>query len=120
MTLTVGDYALLWLYKGYNILFASNQKLDQQYIRLFQVIEKIGLLAYWLDILKKEQIYPVFSITQFELYLLFNSNLFLQLCFYNPDLVYRKEDIDLDKSFEVKQFINKRQSKHWEPKYLIR
>lgn len=46
MTLTVRDYILFWLYKGYNISFAPNQKLDQQYIGLFQVTEKVGLFAY--------------------------------------------------------------------------
>ena len=53
MSLIVGNYALLQLHKGYNILSAPNRKLDQQYVGPFQVIEKVKLLTYQLDIPKE-------------------------------------------------------------------
>lgn len=46
MIFIVEDYALLRLYRGYNISFIPNQKLDQYYIELFQLIEKVGLFVY--------------------------------------------------------------------------
>ena len=46
MFFTPSDWALLCLHYGYNILFTTNYKLDQQYTRPFKVIEKISRLAY--------------------------------------------------------------------------
>ena len=50
MFFALGDWALLRLHYEYNILSATNRKLDQQYARPFKVIEKIGRLAYRLQI----------------------------------------------------------------------
>jgi hypothetical protein len=46
MFLAPGDWALLRLHYGYNILSATNHKLDQQYARPFRVLERISRLAY--------------------------------------------------------------------------
>lgn len=53
IALTVRDYALIWLHKGYSIPFPLNQILDQQYVVPLQVTEKVGLFVYQLDIPKK-------------------------------------------------------------------
>ena len=50
MFLAPGKWALLRLHRGYNILSATNHKLDQQYASPFKVLERIGRLAYRLKI----------------------------------------------------------------------
>lgn len=107
----VRDYALFQLYKGYSILSTPNYKLDPQYVGFFQITKKVGLLVYQLDILKKQQIYLVFSIAQLKPCPPHNLDLFAGLCLYNSDLVYIKEDTDLVKFFEKKRFISKKQVK---------
>lgn len=64
--LKVGDYALLRLHKGYSIPSAVSKKLDQQYVGPFRIIERIGKLAYKLDIPHDWRIHPVFTIAQIE------------------------------------------------------
>ena len=48
----VGDWAMLKLYKGYSIPSSAGvtKKLTQQYVGPFRVLEKVGRLAYKLDI----------------------------------------------------------------------
>jgi hypothetical protein len=53
MFLKVGDKALIWLYKGYSLLYAKvTKKLSQQYVGLFKVIKLLGRLVYRLEILE--------------------------------------------------------------------
>jgi hypothetical protein len=66
MFLAPGDWALLRLHRGYNIPSATNRKLDQQYAGPFKVLEKIGRLAYRLQIPDHWRIHDVFSIAQLE------------------------------------------------------
>jgi hypothetical protein len=66
MFLAPGDWALLRLHHGYNILSATNRKLDQQYAGPFEVLERIGRLAYRLKIPDHWKIHDVFSIAQLE------------------------------------------------------
>ena len=44
------DVALIKLHKNYNIFSAISKKYDQQFVESFAIIEKIGRLAYRLDI----------------------------------------------------------------------
>lgn len=46
MIFILRDYGLLRLHKTYNIASTPNKKLDYQYMRLFRVMEKVGLLMY--------------------------------------------------------------------------
>ena len=64
MFLAPGDWALLRLHRGYNILSATNRKLDQQYAGPFEVLERIGRLAYRLKISDHWKILDVFTIAQ--------------------------------------------------------
>lgn len=41
----------------------------------------------------------------------FDWDLFTWPCFYNPKSVYVKKNTDLDKPFDVEQFISKKQTK---------
>lgn len=49
----VGKWALLQLHKGYSLLVMAGvtKKLTKQYIGSFQILEKVGRLAYKLDVL---------------------------------------------------------------------
>lgn len=66
MFLAPGDWALLRLHRGYNIPSATNHKLDQQYAGPFKVLERIGRLAYRLQVPDHWKIHNVFSIAQLE------------------------------------------------------
>jgi hypothetical protein len=66
MFLAPGDWALLRLHKCYRIPSATSHKLDQQYIRPFKVLEKVGRLAYCLELPAHWRIHDVFSIAQLE------------------------------------------------------
>ena len=66
MFLKVGEYALLRLHRGYSIPSAPSKKLHQQYVGPFKVLEKVGRLAYRLDIPPHWKIHNVFSIAMLE------------------------------------------------------
>ena len=50
----VGDWVMLKLHKGYSIPSSAGitKKLTQQYIGPFCLLEKVGRLAYKLDVLR--------------------------------------------------------------------
>lgn len=60
----VKDCVMLKLYKGYSILSSvgMTKKLTQQYVGPFRIIEKIGRLAYKLEVPGDWRIHPVFSV----------------------------------------------------------
>src|SRR5204862_7141015 len=64
--LAPGDYALLRLHKGYDLPSELNSKLSQQYAGPFKVLEKVGHLAYRLQLPDHWQIHDVFTIAQLE------------------------------------------------------
>ena len=68
MFLRVGDWALLRLHKGYSIpaTLGITTKLAQQYVGPFEVIERVGRLAYRLKVPEDWKVHPVFTIAQLE------------------------------------------------------
>ena len=68
MYLKVGDWALLRLHKGYKIpsTLGVTKKLAQQYVGPFRVLERMGKLAYKLEVPEDWLVYPVFTIAQLE------------------------------------------------------
>ena len=58
------NYALLRLYKSYNISAnkALKRKVDQQYMEFFRVLERIERLAYKLNLPENWKIHNVFII----------------------------------------------------------
>ena len=68
MFLKVGDWALLRLHKGYKIpsTLGITKKLTQQYVGPFKVLQRVGRLAYKLDIPDSWLVHPVFTIAQLE------------------------------------------------------
>ncbi|KAI0996230.1 hypothetical protein K3495_g11949, partial [Podosphaera aphanis] len=68
MFFKVGDFVLLRLHRGFNVPgIAGNTKLAQQYAGPFKVLEKIGKLAYRLDLPPSlGSIHPVISVAHLE------------------------------------------------------
>ncbi len=64
----IGEWAMLKIYKGYLIpsSIGVTKKLTQQYVGPFQIIKKVGQLAYRLDVPSDWMIHPVFSMAQLE------------------------------------------------------
>lgn len=63
----VGDLVFLRLYHGYTIPGLSNRKLSFQRVGPFKVLNKIGKLAFKLELPPTMRIHPVVSIEQLEL-----------------------------------------------------
>ena len=61
-----GDKVLLRLHQGYKIPTNHGRKYAQQYAGPFQVLERIGRLAYRLDIPEHWRLHPVFTVAQLE------------------------------------------------------
>ena len=68
MYLKVGDWVLLSLHKGYKIpsTLGVIKKLAQQYVGPFRVLERMGKLAYKLEVPEDWLVYPVFTVAQLE------------------------------------------------------
>ena len=64
----VEDWTMLKLHK--NSLIPSSvsitKKITQQYVGSFQIVKKVGWLAYKFKILSDWKIHPIFSVTQLE------------------------------------------------------
>lgn len=60
----IGDWAMLKLHKSYSILFfvGVTNKQTQPYVSPFQIVKKVGQLAYKFKVPSNWKIYPVFSI----------------------------------------------------------
>ena len=120
-----GDRAMLKLHKGYSIpsSVGVTKKLTQQYVGPFRIIEKIGCLAYKLEVPGDWRIYPVFSIAQLEPALAPSKNLFHRPRPQQPPFVFVEGDTDSHKSFELDRFLNKRIVKNGKGlaiEYLVR
>lgn len=93
------------------ILYLFNLKSHQEaiIITLFTIfnIQKIGHLAYKLNISAKYKIYLVLSITQLEPDPSFTSNLFNQSCSTNLSTIFVNDNTDILKFFDIEQFLNK-------------
>ena len=61
-----GSYAYLKLHHGYKIPGLTNRKLSQQRAGPFKVLEKVGNLAYRLQLPSTMRIHPVISVAQLE------------------------------------------------------
>ena len=68
--LEVNDLVLLRLHRGYKIPATEGiiTKLTQQYVGPFRIIEKVGRLAYRLQVPPHWKIHPVFTVAQLEPY----------------------------------------------------
>ena len=121
----VGDWAMLKFYKGYSIpsSVGITKKLTQQYVGPFQVVERVGRLAYKLDVMGDWRIHPVFSLAQLEPAPSPTEDPFGRPRPQQPPSVFVKGDTDHHKSFEIERLLNKRtvsKGKGLAIKYLLR
>ncbi|SLM35378.1 reverse partial [Lasallia pustulata] len=66
LSMEVGDEVFIKLHKGYTLPLVTNWKLSNQRAGPLKIVEKIGLLAYRLDIPVNWKIHPVISVAQLE------------------------------------------------------
>ena len=123
MFMKVGDQALLRLHKGYSIPSTANvtNKLSQQYIRPFRIIEKVGRLAYRLQLPEHWTIHPVFTVAQLEPWQ--GPDPFNRPHPNEPPSVFVEGDNDVWKSWELDKLLNKRvmrKGRGYATEYLVR
>ena len=105
----VGDWAMLKLHKGYSIPFFAGvtKKLTQQYVRLFRVLEKLGRLAYKLDVPLDWKLYPVFWVAKLKPAPSPTDDPFNCPRPHMPPAMFVDGDTNTSKSFEVERLLNK-------------
>ncbi len=121
----VGDWAMLRLHKDYSIpsLAGVTKKLTQQYVGPFQIKERLGRLAYKLEIPDDWRIHPVFLVAQLEPAPKPSNNPFRCPHPHHPPSVFVDSDTDTLKSFEINRLLNKRTIKRGKGltiEYLVR
>lgn len=82
--------------------------MTQEYVGLFRIIEKVGCLAYRLDVPSDWRIHPVFSVAQLEPAPPPAEKLFGRHFSFNPPPIFVEDKM---KSFEIERIFNKRQIK---------
>ncbi|KAI0992711.1 hypothetical protein K3495_g15474 [Podosphaera aphanis] len=113
-----GDWVNLRLHRGYNI--ANNtRKLGRQYAGPFQIIEKVGRLAYRLKLPNHWRIHPVISVAHLESVPSPYEDPYNRPRPKEPGPVYVEGDTDNNKSYEVSQILDKRVTPSVCIKYLI-
>ena len=116
---SVGDKVYLHLHKGYSIPSATNWKLGLQRAGPFKIIERIGRLAYRLQIPDHWRVYNVFAIDHLELATPGDDPF---LC-SRPDLpgpVHVEGDTECSKSYEIERLVDKHVTPTGRVKYLLR
>lgn len=118
----VGEWAMLRLHKGYNLFTIAKvtRKLTQQYIDSFRIVEKVGRLAYRLDMPPD---WRIISMAQLKPILPLGKDPFARLIPSNPPSVFVEENTNNFKSFEVERLLNKwhiKKGKSHAIEYLVR
>jgi transposase InsO family protein len=101
----VGDQVYLQLHKGYSIPTVVNKKLSPQYAGPFEILERVGRLAYRLKLPQHWTVHPVISIAHLEP---FHKDAFNRPHPDHPDTIFTDGDDDNHQSFEVDRLIDKR------------
>ena len=121
----VGDWAMLRLHKDYSISSSAKvtKKLTQQYVGPFQIKERVGRLAYRLEIPNDWWIHPVFSVAQLEPAPEPSIDPFRRPYPHDLPAVFVDDDTNSLKSFEIDRLLNKRTIKRGKGltvEYLVR
>ena len=122
MHMREGDYALIRLHKGYDIPSTAvlGPKYSQQYVGPFRILERVGRLAYRLDLPSHWRIHPVLSIAQLEPAPAPHTDPFQRPEPDHPESVFVEGDTPTVKSYEVERLIDRRQTKRRGLEYLVR
>lgn len=115
MEFRVGDKAYLNLHHGYEIPGQGNHKLHQQRVGPFEILRKVGYLAYELKLSPIMRIHPVVSVAQLEPYP--GEDPYQRPRPTNPPPVVDEDRPD--DSYEIEKILEKRISGN-KPQYLIK
>lgn len=121
----VRDWAMLELHKGYSLpsSVGETKKLTQQYVSSFQIVEKIGQLAYRLEVPSDWRIHSIFSMAQLEPAPNPSENPFHRPRPQQLSSIFVEGDTHNHKFFEVDRLLNKRmvrKGKGLAIEYLVR
>ena len=61
-----GDYVNLRLHRGYTVPSIQHKKIDQQFVGPFKILQRVGRLAYRLELPKNMRIHNVISVAHLE------------------------------------------------------
>ena len=116
---------MLKLHKGYSIpsSVGVTKKLTQQYVGPFQIVERVGWLAYRLEVPSDWRIHPVFSVAQLKPAPSPSENPFHRPRPQQPPSVFVESDTEKAKFFEIDRLLNKRTVKKGKGlaiKYIVR
>ena len=125
MFFRVNDFAFIRLHKGYNIPanLGITKKLTQQYVGPFKILERVGRLAYRLDVFEDWKVYPVFSVAQLKPSPPPDADLFDCPSPDHPPSIFVEGDTNTLKSYEVEQLLNRRniqKGREVATEYLVR
>ena len=121
--LKVENWILLRLHKRYEISFiiVLSRKLFQQYVKLFQIVEKIDTLTYKMNFSRKWKIWFVVFIAQLEFSSTSSLNSFERIRASSSSIAMKDElKFDIVRSFEIERIIAKRFNKRRNHEYLVR
>ena len=116
------NYVYIRLHKKYNIsiIVILKFKYNQQYARFFRILKKIDRLIYRLKLSIHWRIHFVFFVTQLKSCSDSTANFFNRSRSNHSNSIFVEKNTKKVKSYEIEKFINKRQTKRRESKYLIR
>ncbi len=122
LNLKPGDYVLLRLHKGYIMPSTKllGPKLSQQYAGPFRIMEKVGNLAYRIDLPRHWRIHPVVSVAQIEPVPDPSTDPYKRQRPNEPEPIHVEGDTPTIKSFEIERLINKRMTARRGAEYLVR
>ena len=118
LRLEVGQYALLRLYKGYYIPSVTSRKLGAQRVGPFKVLEKVGNLAYRLELPPHWKVHPVILVTHLEPCL--GKDPYNRPRPAQPAAVSMEGDVGI---YVIEKLLDRRQSRRgagWCIEYLVR
>ena len=116
----VGDKVKVRLHKGYSIALPVSKKYGPQFADPYKVLERIGRLAYRLELPEHWKVHPVISVAHLEPA---KDDAFNRPQPDHPEPIYVDGDTENMKSFEVEAVLNKRERRRGRKvitEYLIR
>ena len=118
----INDFAFIRLYHDYKIAIIDiiDKKYNEQFVNSFKILKKIDRLVYRLNLSFHWRIYSIFNVIQLKLCFFFSKFFFRRHRTNNSNFIFVENNITTMKFFEIERFINKRQLKKRESKYLIR
>ena len=110
----VSNSVNLQLHCEYSISSITAQKIQQQFIRSFQITEQISYLVYWLNLPSHWKIHDVISIAYLESVIIINNDLYQCFCSDHSSAVTVNDNTD---HYEIDWLLQKQVTK-WGCDYI--